>query len=103
MPGDVLRPGERVDDADSDRDGGYRAIEQPVGTGYPPKPTAGPTRPRLIPSRLFPIPNPLDPGPFLGIFEVTHETANAFGELAMKHGIISPSPDSAPQTPERRG
>src|SRR5205814_4918369 len=102
MPGDVLRLGERVDDPDSERDGGYRRIEQPVGTGYPANPAAYPTPSRLIPSGLVLVPNRLDAGPLLPTLDVTHEVHRAFGDRPMEPEIISHSPHSAAEGVSRR-
>src|SRR5258706_6385740 len=78
MPGDVLRFGEGVDYSDPERDGCDRAIEQPVGAGYPAQHTARPTRFCSIPGGLVLVPNRLDAGPVLRIFDVTHEVHRAF-------------------------
>ena len=53
MPDRVLRLGERIDDADSERDGRNRGIERPIGAGYPAKLAAYPARSHLIPSVRF--------------------------------------------------
>src|ERR1700680_3752141 len=102
MPDGVLCLRERIDDPDPESDGPDRSIEQPVGTGYPGGPAAGPTSAHFIPSGLLPVPRRLDVRRFLRIFDVAHQIHPSVRDWSMDRQTISHSPHFAAQRPERR-